>query len=563
MTLLLMRSIEIAALAVSALLSGTSASPLQQRNNGPMVYGFDEIQPSPELIWTSCFDNFTCAMLEVPLDYTDPSIGSTNVAFIKKPSSNTTAIDLFAQPGGPGGSGVSTILEWAETFPHNGLGSQYHLIGFDPRGVNRSGIELECFPGNPAAKLRFSQDVLDRPVDDSSRGSLYQAWELSRGWGERCTAVQDPKLPKKYANTVAVANDVLRFTELNAKNLGHPPEEAKVWFYGRSYGTVLGATIAALFPDRIGRMILDGVVDADDYYGGGWATAVADADQSARTFFTSCYEAGPELCAFYGNASSAEDIELRVFNIFDDLREYPILISDPLMSSTPLLVGVSELKAFFFNALYNAVQNFPALALVLDELEHRNATTLSIAGGRVALGIPMNTTDDTYTPGFARTHIACIDANGRYNLSTFEEYQRHVEFQVNLSFFGGNTMASIVTTPCRGFGIQPPESQVMNIPVSSDHTNVPILFVGNTNDPVTPLRSAQRMSSQFAGSGVLTVDGTGHTSRGAPSKCTADHYAAYLASGTLPPPDTVCKGDLIPFVDRAGAGGGAGPIETV
>jgi len=34
-----------------------------------------------------------------------------------------------------------------------------------------------------------------------------------------------------------------------------------------SAGTVLGATIAAMFPGRMDRVILDGVVNSHDYYG--------------------------------------------------------------------------------------------------------------------------------------------------------------------------------------------------------------------------------------------------------------------------------------------------------
>lgn len=151
------------------------------------------------------------------------------------------------------------------------VGPEYNLVSFDLRGVNnsRTGIELNCFPVNLPASLRYSQEVLDRPVDDTSRETLYEAWELARGWGERCTAIQPVNRTNQYANTVALSNDILRYVELRARSLGLPEKDAKIWYWGQSYGTVLGATFASLFPDRVGRMILDGVVDADDYYEGG------------------------------------------------------------------------------------------------------------------------------------------------------------------------------------------------------------------------------------------------------------------------------------------------------
>jgi pimeloyl-ACP methyl ester carboxylesterase len=37
-------------------------------------------------------------------------------------------------------------------------------------------------------------------------------------------------------------------------------------FIGASYGTTLGATVAAMFPDRMDKVILDGVVNSHEYY---------------------------------------------------------------------------------------------------------------------------------------------------------------------------------------------------------------------------------------------------------------------------------------------------------
>lgn len=37
---------------------------------------------------------------------------------------------------------------------------------------------------------------------------------------------------------------------------------------GFSYGTVLGATVASMFPDRMDKVILDGVMNPHEYYHG-------------------------------------------------------------------------------------------------------------------------------------------------------------------------------------------------------------------------------------------------------------------------------------------------------
>ncbi|KAF1983862.1 hypothetical protein K402DRAFT_382243 [Aulographum hederae CBS 113979] len=530
------------------LLSTISASPVQRRDNTSMVHNFADIEPSAELRWTPCFDNFTCSMLEVPLDYTDLSVGNTVVAFIKASSGNDSAEDVLINPGGPGGSGANTVLSSSEAYMKNELGPGFNMVGFDARGVNNSGIALNCFPGNAVGELNFGAETLDRAIDDSTRDSLYEQWLLDRGWGQRCTAVQAEDKPNKYANTVAVANDMLRYTELRAKSLGRPAEESKLFYYGLSYGTGLGQTFATLFPNRIGRMVLDGNLDSADYFGGQWHHNLYDTDEAAKGFYNYCFHAGPDRCPFYGNSSSPDEIEARFFKIFKHLEEYPALIADPLLTSTPVLITWREIKTYFLQALYKGVERFPALASILNDLENGNATSLALSSVTLTQDLPIPATADPYFMGQARTQIACIDANGRFNLSTFEKFEDHVAFLRNQSFYGYNTWAAIAVSPCQKLDIRPPESQVFSGFATANKTSAPILFVGNILDPVTPLRNTHKMSSQFADSAVLTVNGTGHTSRSVPSECARQYLRTYFADGTLPPVGELCQQNELPFM---------------
>ncbi|KAH8901266.1 hypothetical protein GQ53DRAFT_850808 [Thozetella sp. PMI_491] len=529
------------------IIPGSLAAPSYSRNNVTMVYDFRDIQPSPDLNWTPCWDNFTCSMLEVPLDYADLSIGTTAIAFIKRPVSNTSAEDIIFNPGGPGVSGIPLILGNADTL-QTIVGPQYNLVSFDPRGVNNSGIELECFPDNAAARLNWELDRLNRPVDDTTRERLYEAFQLAGGWGEWCTKTQPAGSTARYANTVAVAHDMLRFTQLQAQRRGRPASQAKIRYYGFSYGTVLGATFASLFPDNIERMILDGTSDADEYYAGGWKNTLLDTDKAANAFFTSCYDAGPERCVFHGNSSSADEIEQRFLQIYENLRKNPILVADPSLSSEPVLLGWQELKSVFMTKLYNAQQDFPALASMLDDLERGNGTSLAIASGRILLGLPVDPgATSLYDVSQTRTLIDCIDSNGRLNLSKFDQYADYVGFMTNISFYGGQQWPAAVGGPCRNLDIRPPSSQIFSGLVSASNTSAPILFIGNTVDPVTPLASAMKMSTQFPGSIVLTAEGIGHTSFAINSNCAWSYAQAYLINGTLPAPGTLCRAEQVPF----------------
>ena len=69
-----------------------------------------QIIPCADLEWTPCFDKFSCARLIVPLDYSDTTVGNTTIAYIKLSAAKQPAQDILFNPGGPGGSGVQSVL---------------------------------------------------------------------------------------------------------------------------------------------------------------------------------------------------------------------------------------------------------------------------------------------------------------------------------------------------------------------------------------------------------------------------------------------------------------------
>ncbi|KAF2667564.1 hypothetical protein BT63DRAFT_426428 [Microthyrium microscopicum] len=510
-----------------------------------MIQDWKDITSTPDLNWVPCFDNFTCTILQVPLDYTDLSIGNTTVPFIKFSSTNASAEDVLFNPGGPGASGIIAVKNGYKTIL-SVIGSRNNLVGFDPRGVNNSGLSLECFPNNLGAKIDFIIETLNRPIDDSSEAAIYDTYLKEMGWGERCTAHQDPKQPKQYANTVAVANDMRYYSELRAKSLGLPVETSKLWYYGTSYGTILGETYATLFPDRIGRMLLDGVVDSEEWYSGSFLGSLVHADAGMKTFFADCFAAGPAHCSFSGNSTSADDIERRFYTLFEQIQKRPLL-ADVALTATPVTVTWREIKYVFFEALYDPSLSFAGLADTLADLEQGNGTSLAMLSSQADLQLAYNNSQVVYADVLALSEIGCIDAAGRHNVSAFEDYLDYVHEQVNISWIGGGQWAVATAGACTRLDIKPPQSQLFQGTSGSNHTSVPILFLSNTLDPVAPIESARKESSRFAGSTVLTLNGTAHCGLQNPSVCQHQHTQKYMLDATLPPAGTVCGRTAIPF----------------
>lgn len=228
--------------------------------------------------------------------------------------------------------------------------------------MNNSGLVLDCFSGNAAARAEFNRlhRVGTTNVSSESLVNLYYSAQL---YGEWCNnAVKKDNPFAYYVTTPAVAHDMLAFVEAEAKSLGRPAKESKLWYYGISYGTVLGATFASLFPDRIGRMVLDGVEDSKEYYTNNWRVDLEQDDEALGEFSTFCFQAGAVNCSFWG--PSAENISTRFNKIISDLNHKPVPLSGigDGDRNVPSLVTYTDIKAFLIAAIYDPLSSYPMLA---------------------------------------------------------------------------------------------------------------------------------------------------------------------------------------------------------
>jgi pimeloyl-ACP methyl ester carboxylesterase len=487
----------------------------------------------------------------VPLDYQDEAVGTTHVSFMKwssnSTSANFTTQDILVNPGGPGGSGIS-LLQTSLPLFQNVIGTGYNFVGFDPRGVNNSGPNLSCFPGGEQGTSRLYTD-LSLPMDASDKKSYGEVYARFAAFGEFCTAAHSAANDTaKYANTVATATDLLRYTEVLAKSNGQDPQKSQLWYYGMSYGTVLGTTFAALFPDRVGRVVVDGVVDGEDYYQGKWLANIPDADKAFRYFFQTCYDAGKDgKCSFW--ADSPSKIESRYQALLDDLELHPI----PIAIDTPAIITVSHLKDVQSRFIYDPLTWASLFSNMLVELENRNATSLALflGIGRRQQTDCRSVEPELYADVEPRQFIACIDANLRYNLSTYDAWVTHANILINESQYLGEGWASGTAIGCHKLAIKAPESQVFEGYPAANRTSNPLLFISTAIDPVTPLRAAEKMVKRFGGARLLVQDSVGHTSTSSVSKCTYGYMRKYLESAELPDAGTHCENDKVPFRDES------------
>lgn len=246
-------------------------------------------------------------------------------------------------------------------------------------------------------------------------------------------------------------------------------------YYGISYGTFLGQTFASMFPDRVGNVVLDGVVSPEGYLANYTWSSVTHLDGAISTFFINCYELGPSKCSFY-TGSSAKDIHSRFEKSLMQLNAQSGQANSSEVDSALLL-----LKIALLTTADQALDNFDVLPDVLVGLEDAlNEGSLSswTDKARDLYGDPeVNGSENVqYTAG-----VLCSDLENRWYGKTLDDLRPLLADLDDKSIVGDIWIKSML--PCLGWSVEATET--FQGPFGGD-TETPILFVGNTYDPVTP-----------------------------------------------------------------------------
>ena len=195
-------------------------------------------------------DRARCALMRAPMDYAHPTQGELTVALLKVSAEQTSqrAGMILFNPGGPGADGLVLApmfgALWADANTNTASGktlkdlsNRYDLIGFSPRGVGASS-RLYC-ASNELYQFANSPSV------DRSESNLQAVLHNTRLEAQAC--LKNPLT--KAIHTDATARDMDLVRTLAG--------DERLNYIGYSYGTWLGTWYASLFPERVGRMLLD------------------------------------------------------------------------------------------------------------------------------------------------------------------------------------------------------------------------------------------------------------------------------------------------------------------
>lgn len=459
---------------------------------------------SQEVQWEACGDNFECTRVRAPLDWENPQSAEISLAMIRHSASSQNPLgSLFVNPGGPGAPGINFVRDSLDFAVTKNISDSYDVIGFDPRGVGQS-TAVTCFQDD--AQL---DDFLFAPAG-GVRGS--QEWFEDR----------QHSIDQYSAACVENSGDLLNFVD--TQSAAHDLDMLRAIvgdryfnFVGYSYGSLLGATYAEMFPANVGRMVLDGALNpASSNFDVSLNQAIG-FENALKAYLEDCLESSE--CPFSGSVESSMNEIQKLLSGLDQ---------EPLTSVDPRTLGADSMVTAIASQLYSQL-GWPELSHIFESVFAADAKP-----AWAAVDWYYNRVNGVYQDNSTEAFnaINCVDYPANANQDQWRKDAEHLAAKAP------------VIGPYLAWGDQfclswpaQPTSQPHEISASG---SAPILVIGTTGDPATPYVWAQELAAQLENGYLLTFVGEGHTAYTQSHSCVDSVVDRYLLNGVVPEPNKKC-----------------------
>jgi pimeloyl-ACP methyl ester carboxylesterase len=490
------RSGKVAALATAlALVALSVAAYTQSKPDYPKTLsGYY----SQEIKWQNCRQDFKCATLAVPIDYKNLSTGTFEIALLKYEARTSKKLgSLIVNPGGPGGSGVDYAYA-AEYIFSPAILDRYDIVGFDPRGVSRS-APIRCLSDE---ELDANNNSDSKPDNDAE---FQQILQDTKKYVEKC------KDKNKYLTAYSTAN-VARDMDILREALG----DQQLNYMGKSYGTYLGTLYAQFFPEKVGRVVLDGAVDPSISNFQQTLTQAVGFDHAFTSFAKDCSK--KTKCPL----PAVEDTAIaEMQKLFSQAAKKPLPTesSNRSLSETMMVLGTAS-------AMYDSQIGWPQLRKAIAQAQKGYGDEfLKLADeytGRQSDGSYPNNEFDSGAV------IDCLDVD---EPRTVAQIKRDAEvFADQAPLFGPYLAYGGLT--CKYF------AQSQEVRIAPTKTTNPIVVIGTTGDPATPYEWAQGLNKLLTNSVLVSLTGEGHTGQGQGNACIDNQIDDLYLTGKVPSTST-------------------------
>jgi pimeloyl-ACP methyl ester carboxylesterase len=401
---------------------------------------------------------------------------------------------LLVNPGGPGVSGIDTAVYLSFGQQFGGLPKEvtdrFDIVGFDPRGVGRSSA-VKCISGTDQDE---SFAVVPDPV---SQAQFDEVAALTKKIADGCGKKYGDQLVTFSTEQAAHDMDAIRAA------VGDP----KLTYLGFSYGTLLGATYAQLYPSKVRALVLDGAVDPEQGLVAG-SESQAKGFERAFTNFTKWCGRTPAQCPIAPDARGA---------VTDALAKADV---SPVKGDD----GRDATSGWIFVAVVSSLyteSGWKTLAEAVDDLQAGDATGVFDLADQYA----DRKSGGTYTNKFdANLAVNCADTEDAPTVERIRQLQG--EWRKKYPLFGAPLAIGMMACTYWPGNRDP-------YPVGPATGSPPIVVVGTTGDPATPYENTARLASMLGTGQVLTWEGEGHTAYPS-TTCIVKAVDTYLIDLTVP-----------------------------
>lgn len=525
------------------------------------TFNWTSLTPSTKLEWVPCYEQKECARFQRPMDPSDPSVNETVALAVLRSPAQVSRTDpnygghIFMNPGGPGGSGVG-LLRWGSYEMQSQIaGPKYFdIISWDPRGVGSSTPLPECFQNDIERQQYWIKQEVIGGINTSPYALQY-GFAAAEAFGRSCNSTI-----MRYMTTLATVQDMVAIADALEPNVTEP----LINYWGISYGTFLGNTFASLYPHRLNRTVLDGVLGTEDYLSSAWHLGLVNTSAIYNHFLQLCYQVGATECPIWDNSTDA--IRGKIDSLVDRMKINPLPVFNATNHPADVITAQTVLTLLFQDMYFPPVQ-WPGLAQTLHDLMQDPPNTTLASSTMFTLrnpdtplpaeiikpsnnswsnplvAVPLINNDDS-------AHIISYTDGNSINNWTSADAQNYLS-QINAYFPIAAYTWPQTTTACMRWPTskRAPEHMRFAGPFGSNLSSYPagaspILFIGNQADAVCPLTEARQESAKHEGSVVLETEIYGHSTNFLNSnKCVWEHYRRYWQHGLLPAEATVCPRD--------------------
>ena len=469
-----------------AIIIGCAAVLLGACGPGPVKRSAEQASSDAAFGWKTSTGRLEQGSLQVPVDYADPSKGTFTLNVVRRLATNPSKRigSLLVNPGGPGFGG-SELAQRAEVIYSLDILERFDIVGWDPRGTGLSEPHVDCITDYD----HYYGEYDITPDNNTERKTIV---DLAKEFAGACNAANADIL--QYVGTNNSARDI----DAVRRALG----EDTISYFGFSYGSVLGATWATLFPDTVRAAVLDGAADPN-------ADPVQAAIQQSKgfehtltTFLAGC--SANMDCPFYNNGAAEQAFDALMLQ----LDEQPIPGRDGRPPLTRAMAITAVAQGMYSSTLW------PRLATVLSQAQAGDGSGLmglyDQYYGRLADGTYGNELE-------AFQVITCMDSPTRLTVQQ--------EDDASVLYRQASPRLAPGTTGAYGCVFFPP-SVNPRMAVTGAGAG-PILVMGTTGDAATPLDSTRAMAATLDDGRLVIVTADQHTGYNV-NQCSRETIDRYL-----------------------------------